>query len=169
MNSATRKTLQPKVEAGSGSAALEGGGIEKTTETNEREQPAYRRGEMLDVVTMESGASPVHAGGGALPLTLKVQRDILYALITSQRGGELLGLACGEGTKLLLGACGPAEAANLEISCRVGGTVLLLPDMGELLNKHREPNDVHIGMADRAGVPITFGDSAEMVRLTNGH
>lgn len=169
MNSATRKTLQPKVAAGSGAVTAEIGGIEKTTETNEREQPTYRRGEKLDVVTMESGASPVHDAGGALPLTLKVQRDVLCALLTGQRGGELLGLACGAGTKLLLGACGPAEAARLAISCRVGGTVLLLPDMGELLNKHREPNDVHIGMADRAGMPITFGDSAEMVRLTTGH
>jgi hypothetical protein len=72
---------------------------------------------------------------------------------------------CGGGTVLVLEGCGPREAADTVISCNVGATALLLPDVAELLGRAHEPRSVKIARVGHTAVTAGFNSVAELVRL----
>jgi hypothetical protein len=140
------------------------GSIGYTKTKVESEQPTYHRSQLLDLVGIDSVTMPLKDVSGPLPKTLKTTRHIENSLIAGQEGPDLLNITCGPGTVLVLDGCSPAMAQGTTISCSVGATAMRLPDsLDKLLGKRREPHNVDLVRSERAGVPIDFSETAEMV------
>lgn len=147
------------------------GSASRTEDVTQQPQPDSAQGRSIDLqwAAFEETSLTSHANEHPGRATLQVSRDIAGTLMT-KHGAETLHCLHLEGSTALLmngnSAVLSSEAWRSIVYCRVGCTVKLLPNAGELL---QTMDDVRLAAASRIRLDATFPALARMVRNAGSH